>query len=176
MSLTSFLMAFLHHVLSTGSWAIGAVFFAVSGICFAQGVGQALYMAANTTLISRRFTAVAYVVGMAEVAVGFGAQLGRLAGGGLYDLGGFASVAYVVGMAEVAVGFGAQLGRLAGGGLYDLGGFACPFLTASALLSCTAAPVGQKPNGDLRVQTLHSTVHHISMAKPKQQSAITTAK
>lgn len=34
--------------------------------------------------------AVAYVVGMAEVAVGFGAQLGRLAGGGLYDLGGFA--------------------------------------------------------------------------------------
>lgn len=31
----------------------------------------------------------AYVVGMAEVAVGFGAQLGRLAGGALYDLGGF---------------------------------------------------------------------------------------
>lgn len=41
----------------------GAVFFAVSGICFAQGVGQALYMAANTTLISRRFTgAVMHVV------------------------------------------------------------------------------------------------------------------
>lgn len=34
-------------------------------------------------------SAVAYVVGMAEVAVGFGAQLGRLAGGALYDLGGF---------------------------------------------------------------------------------------
>jgi len=32
---------------------------------------------------------VAYVVGMAEVAVGLGAQLGRLGGGGLYDLGGF---------------------------------------------------------------------------------------
>lgn len=34
-------------------------------------------------------SAVAYVVGMAEVAVGLGAQLGRLGGGGLYDLGGF---------------------------------------------------------------------------------------
>ncbi|CAL1149273.1 unnamed protein product [Cladocopium goreaui] len=81
---TSLLMACLQRFLSTGD-----VFLAVTSICFTQGMAYALYMAANTTLISRRFTAVAYVVGMAEVAVGFGAQLGRLAGGALYDLGGF---------------------------------------------------------------------------------------
>lgn len=64
-------MAFLQQAMATGlpfdsesesllsfhfSARAGAVFVVVTMICFAQGVGQALYMAANTTLISRRFT------------------------------------------------------------------------------------------------------------------------
>lgn len=56
-----------------------------------QGVANALYLAANTTLVTRNFgEQVPYVIGMAEVAVGMGAQIGRIVGGILYDQGGFA--------------------------------------------------------------------------------------
>mmetsp|Transcript_19431 Transcript_19431/g.61116 ORF Transcript_19431/g.61116 Transcript_19431/m.61116 type:complete len:559 (-) Transcript_19431:70-1746(-) len=56
-----------------------------------QGVGASLYLSSNTVLITRSFSAtLPYVIAMTEVAVGSGGQLGRLCGGFLYDLGGFA--------------------------------------------------------------------------------------
>lgn len=84
------LNCFLMSLLGRCSLSASNAFLALVALSFVQGVGQAFYMAANTTLIARRFQRVAYVVGMAEVSVGLGAQLGRLGGGGLYDLGGFA--------------------------------------------------------------------------------------
>eukprot|EP00439_Symbiodinium_sp_Y106_P051521 s4736_g6.t2 len=87
MALSSLLLALSHQVHDFAG--PDAVFVALLVCRFTQGISQAYYMAANTTLISRSFTAVAYTVAMAEVAVGSGAQLGRLAGGLLFDLGGF---------------------------------------------------------------------------------------
>jgi predicted MFS family arabinose efflux permease len=55
-----------------------------------QGITSALYLSSNTTLISRYFSdSVPYVLGMVEVGVGVGSQLGRMIGGFLYDAGGF---------------------------------------------------------------------------------------
>lgn len=56
-----------------------------------QGCAQAFYMAANTSMVTRRFppSKIPYIVGMIEVAVGSGAQVGRLVGGFLFDAGGF---------------------------------------------------------------------------------------
>jgi len=44
-------------------------------ICFAQGVGQALYMAANTTLISRRFTGTPH--GVERKSLKFDCKVGK---------------------------------------------------------------------------------------------------
>lgn len=69
-----------------------------------QGVANALYMASNTAVVTRNFRDhVPYVIGMAEVAVGIGAQFGRLAGGFLYDQGGFAFPFLLVSGVQVAV-------------------------------------------------------------------------
>eukprot|EP00403_Amphidinium_massartii_P006771 CAMPEP_0178383490 /NCGR_PEP_ID=MMETSP0689_2-20121128/7028_1 /TAXON_ID=160604 /ORGANISM="Amphidinium massartii, Strain CS-259" /LENGTH=466 /DNA_ID=CAMNT_0020003711 /DNA_START=280 /DNA_END=1677 /DNA_ORIENTATION=+ len=56
-----------------------------------QGVAFALYIAANTSLITRFFPQdVAYILALIEVFVGIGAQLGRLIGGIIFDHTGFA--------------------------------------------------------------------------------------
>jgi len=88
MSFSSLLMAFSPEVHDFAGQ--DATFEALLVFRFTQGVSQAFYMAANTALLSQRFKNVAYTVAMAEVAVGCGAQLGRLLGGFLFDLGGFA--------------------------------------------------------------------------------------
>lgn len=81
------------------------------GICRAiQGFGACLYLSSNTSLITRRFPEnLPYVIAMTEVAVGSGGQLGRIAGGCLFDLGGFACpfavIAVMQGLLAVA-GFG----------------------------------------------------------------------
>ncbi|CAE8590458.1 unnamed protein product [Polarella glacialis] len=73
-----------------------------------QGVTHSFYLAANTSLITRRFPKIlSYVIGMAEVAVGTGAQFGRLVGGFLYQAGGFA---YPFGLVAVMQVFCASLG------------------------------------------------------------------
>ncbi|CAJ1444299.1 unnamed protein product [Effrenium voratum] len=107
MSMTSMLMALSPQVHRLAGPE--AVFLVMTFFRFAQGVSQAYYMAANTTLISRRFTEVAYTVGMVEVAVGSGAQLGRIGGGSLFGLAGFACpfAACSLGLLTCAViGFG----------------------------------------------------------------------
>mmetsp|Transcript_15458 Transcript_15458/g.54159 ORF Transcript_15458/g.54159 Transcript_15458/m.54159 type:complete len:569 (-) Transcript_15458:17-1723(-) len=67
-----------------------------------QGVTSALYLSSNTTLITRFFTGdVPYVLGMVEVAVGTGSQLGRMLGGVMFDLGGFPCPFLVLAVVQV---------------------------------------------------------------------------
>jgi len=71
----------------------------------AQGMGVSLYLAANTSLITRRFAhQLPYTVAMTEVCVGAGSQLGRVVGGFLFDVGGFALPFVLVGIGQVLVG------------------------------------------------------------------------
>jgi len=56
-----------------------------------QGISAAVYLASKTILVTRLFPQeIPYALGMVEVGVGVGAQIGRLLGGLLYDVGGFA--------------------------------------------------------------------------------------
>ena len=71
----------------------------------AQGMGASLYLSANTSLITRRFAhQLPYTMAMTEVCVGAGSQLGRVVGGFLFDVGGFALPFVVVGISQVLVG------------------------------------------------------------------------
>eukprot|EP00927_Polykrikos_kofoidii_P055774 TRINITY_DN4998_c0_g1_i2.p1 TRINITY_DN4998_c0_g1~~TRINITY_DN4998_c0_g1_i2.p1 ORF type:complete len:559 (+),score=77.04 TRINITY_DN4998_c0_g1_i2:66-1742(+) len=76
-----------------------------------QGAGAALYLSSNTSLLARRFPdQLPYVIGMTEVAVGAGGQLGRLVGGFLFDFFGFCGPFLIVGIVQTVVGiFGTTL-------------------------------------------------------------------
>eukprot|EP00928_Gymnodinium_smaydae_P055548 TRINITY_DN39062_c0_g1_i1.p1 TRINITY_DN39062_c0_g1~~TRINITY_DN39062_c0_g1_i1.p1 ORF type:complete len:554 (+),score=41.03 TRINITY_DN39062_c0_g1_i1:217-1662(+) len=75
-------------------------------ICRAvQGLGASMYLSSNTSLITRKFPSkVPYVVGLIEVGVGLGSQLGRVVGGLLFDLGGFACPFYVIAICQATFG------------------------------------------------------------------------
>eukprot|EP00450_Noctiluca_scintillans_P029381 CAMPEP_0194548190 /NCGR_PEP_ID=MMETSP0253-20130528/93260_1 /TAXON_ID=2966 /ORGANISM="Noctiluca scintillans" /LENGTH=549 /DNA_ID=CAMNT_0039395475 /DNA_START=12 /DNA_END=1661 /DNA_ORIENTATION=- len=69
-----------------------------------QGMGVSLYLSANTSLVTRKFShKLPYVVAMIEVSVGTGGQLGRFMGGFLFDLGGFACPFVVIGVLQFVV-------------------------------------------------------------------------
>uniref|UniRef100_A0A7S1AF03 Major facilitator superfamily (MFS) profile domain-containing protein n=1 Tax=Noctiluca scintillans TaxID=2966 RepID=A0A7S1AF03_NOCSC len=71
----------------------------------AQGMGASLYLSANTSLITRRFGhQLPYAIAMTEVCVGSGGQLGRVMGGFLFDVGGFALPFVVTGISQVLIG------------------------------------------------------------------------
>lgn len=76
-------------------------------ICRAlQGMFASLYLSSNTILITRVFsTKIPYVIGLTEVAVGSGSNIGRIAGGFLYDLGGYPCPFLIVGAIQAVVAY-----------------------------------------------------------------------
>ncbi|XP_013410071.1 MFS-type transporter SLC18B1-like [Lingula anatina] len=97
---SSFLFGFLGEIKS-GQWFLGL------GITVRvmESVGAAMAMTANYAIITREFrneAATAY--GFLEMSLGLGLVFGPLAGGGLYQLGGFGRPFFVFGPAAVILG------------------------------------------------------------------------
>jgi predicted MFS family arabinose efflux permease len=77
------------------------------GVCRAlQGVGASFYLSSNTCLLARNFPDdLTYLIAMTEVAVGAGGQIGRMAGGFLYDFGGLSCPFLCCALFQMIFGF-----------------------------------------------------------------------
>eukprot|EP00928_Gymnodinium_smaydae_P089974 TRINITY_DN7383_c0_g1_i1.p1 TRINITY_DN7383_c0_g1~~TRINITY_DN7383_c0_g1_i1.p1 ORF type:complete len:564 (+),score=100.36 TRINITY_DN7383_c0_g1_i1:114-1694(+) len=93
-------------IFSTSMWILSefgpsVAFACVIAFRIIQGASFAMYIAANTALVTRYFPLdVPYLMGLLEVAVGVGGQLGRLLGGFLYEKGGLPCPFYTIAVAQ----------------------------------------------------------------------------
>eukprot|EP00927_Polykrikos_kofoidii_P027065 TRINITY_DN23954_c0_g1_i1.p1 TRINITY_DN23954_c0_g1~~TRINITY_DN23954_c0_g1_i1.p1 ORF type:complete len:597 (-),score=78.07 TRINITY_DN23954_c0_g1_i1:108-1646(-) len=70
-----------------------------------QGAGASLFLSSNTSLLARRFPdKLPYVIGLTEVAVGAGSQIGRICGGFLFDYCGFVGPFFGIGLIQFVIG------------------------------------------------------------------------